>query len=66
MADGTEITFYANTKIKALLVEWARESDRSVSYIVRGLIEDERQRREDDASNGNSHKTDEKVLTAST
>lgn len=45
MAQALVMTFSADTDIKSLVETWAKEDDRSVSYIIRKLIETEQVRR---------------------
>lgn len=46
MSEQVTINFYANEEIKALLEQWAREEDRSVSNFLRRMIEREKERRQ--------------------
>ena len=46
MSEQITISFVGNTKLKSLLVKWAKQDDRSVSYIVRKILEKEAQQRE--------------------
>lgn len=48
---GKTMVFWGSDEIEALLQEWAKEEDRSVSYIVRKCIEREQQRRRTVAGN---------------
>lgn len=45
MADQIIMTFVADTDVKAMLEGWAKEDDRSVSYVIRKAIETEKNRR---------------------
>lgn len=51
MAEQTTIHFVADTEIKDLVAQWAAADDRSVSWIIRYCIEQERLRR----ATGNGH-----------
>lgn len=46
MAEPMTISFVADEKIKQLLDKWAAEEDRSISSLIRRLIESERERRQ--------------------
>ena len=39
------ISFVGSTEIKTWLEQWAKEDDRSMSYIMRQILEKEAQRR---------------------
>ena len=45
MTEAITISFVATTEIKSWLERWATEDDRSVSYIIRKILEREAQRR---------------------
>ena len=45
MAESTTICFIGTVEQKALLEQWAKEDDRSVSYIMRQIVNREAQRR---------------------
>ena len=45
MTELTTICFMGTTEQKTLLGQWARESDRSVSYIIRLILDQEAKRR---------------------
>lgn len=45
MSDQITISFVATKKLKHLIERWAREDDRSVSYILRQILVKEAQRR---------------------
>lgn len=45
MSDLTTISFVATKKQKKLIEQWAQEDERSVSYIIRQILEKEIQRR---------------------
>ena len=46
MSEQITISFVGTTKIKKLLEQWAAQDDRSVSYIMRKILENEAQCRE--------------------
>lgn len=46
MSELTTISFVGTTEQKKLLKRWAKEDDRSVSYIMRQILKREAQRRE--------------------
>ena len=46
MSEPTTICFVGTDEQKALLEQWAKEDDRSVSYIMRQILTREAQRRE--------------------
>lgn len=48
------ISFVGTTELKALLEKWAKQDDRSVSYILRKILEEEAKRRESEMSNEKS------------
>ncbi|MBE7553126.1 MAG: hypothetical protein HS126_18795 [Anaerolineales bacterium] len=45
MSKPITISFLGTTELKALLEQWAREDDRSVSYVMRQILKCEAQRR---------------------
>jgi hypothetical protein len=45
MSEPITISFLGNTELKALLKQWAKEDDRSVSYVMRQMLNREAQRR---------------------
>lgn len=46
MPEPTTISFVADTDLKAILEQWAKDDDRSVSSVIRFCIDQERKRRE--------------------
>jgi hypothetical protein len=45
MSDLVTISFVATKKQKKLIEQWAQEDERSISYIIRQILEKEIQRR---------------------
>lgn len=45
MTEPTTICFVGTTELKAMLEKWAKQDDRSVSYIMRQILTREAQRR---------------------
>jgi hypothetical protein len=45
MSESITISFVGTRELKALLMQWAEQDDRSVSYIIRHILEKESQRR---------------------
>lgn len=45
MSELTTVSFLITREMKYRLKQWASESDRSVSYIIRQILEKETQRR---------------------
>ena len=45
MSEPITISFVGTKELKALLQQWAEQDDRSVSYIIRQILEKESQRR---------------------
>lgn len=45
MSEQITISFVATKTLKKLVEQWAQEDDRSVSYIIRQILEKESQRR---------------------
>ncbi len=45
MSEQITISFVGTQEIKSLLEKWAAEDDRSVSYILRQILENEARRR---------------------
>ena len=45
MSEPITISFVGTRELKTLLVQWAEQDDRSVSYIIRQILEKESQRR---------------------
>ncbi|MCL4300561.1 MAG: hypothetical protein KJ077_32795 [Anaerolineae bacterium] len=45
MSEPTTISFVGTTELKAMLEQWAREDDRSISYVMRQILIREAQRR---------------------
>lgn len=48
------ISFVGTTDIKALLERWAAEDDRSVSYVMRQILQAEARRRQAEAQTVNN------------
>ena len=46
MSDYVTISFVGTKKLKALLERWAKDDDRSVSYILRWILIKESERRQ--------------------
>lgn len=46
MSESITISFVGTTELKTLLERWAREDDRSVSYLMRQILTREAQRRQ--------------------
>ena len=45
MSQPLTISFVADSQIKSWLERWAREDDRSISYVLRQILKQEAQRR---------------------
>ena len=45
MTKSPTISFVGTIEIKAWLEQWAKENDRSISYIIRQILDQEVQRR---------------------
>lgn len=45
MSEPATICFVGTTELKTMVEEWAREDERSVSYIMRQILKREAQRR---------------------
>jgi hypothetical protein len=45
VSEPITISFVGNTEIKAWLEQWAKEDDRSMSYVIRQILRHEVQRR---------------------
>lgn len=54
MSEQITISFVGTAKLKSLLEQWAKQDDRSVSYIMRKILEKEAQQREVLESKGKS------------
>lgn len=46
MSEPITMSFVGTAEQKALLEQWAKEDDRSVSYVMRQILKREAQRRE--------------------
>lgn len=46
MTVSITMSFVTTTELKRLVEQWAQEDDRSVSYIMRRILEKEAQRRQ--------------------
>lgn len=51
MIETTTTSFVITTESKVLLEQWAKEEDRSVSYIMRQILKAEAQRRKQTPTN---------------
>lgn len=45
MSEPITISFVGTTELKTLLEQWARQDDRSISYVMRQILKREAQRR---------------------
>ncbi|MCL4299478.1 MAG: hypothetical protein KJ077_27325 [Anaerolineae bacterium] len=45
MSEPTTISFVGTTELKAMLEQWAKADDRSVSYVMRQILTKEAERR---------------------
>ncbi|GIK39537.1 MAG: hypothetical protein BroJett011_33700 [Chloroflexota bacterium] len=45
MAEPTTICFVGTDELKAMLEKWAKEDERSMSYVLRQILKNEVQRR---------------------
>ena len=51
MIETTTASFVITTELKVMLEQWAKEEDRSVSYVVRQILKTEAQRRKQTPTN---------------
>lgn len=49
MSEPITISFVGTKELKDLLKQWAEQDDRSISYIIRQILEKERHRRTTEA-----------------